>query len=58
MKQQEVLIQMCLKWFKDEEKEYKIKLPNDTKKAKSDDDDDNDDDNTLDILDYEMLDLL
>lgn len=49
---------MCLKWFKDEEKEYKIKLPNDTKKAKSDDDDDNDDDNTLDILDYEMLDLL
>lgn len=48
---------MCLKWFKDEEKEYKVKLPNDTKNKKSDDDDD-DDDNTLDILDYEMLDLL
>lgn len=47
---------MCLKWFKDEEKEYKVKLPDETKNKKSDDDDD--DDNTLDILDYEMLDLL
>lgn len=48
---------MCLKWLKNDDKEYKVKLPNETKKAKSDDDDD-DDDNTLDILDYEMLDLL
>lgn len=46
---------MCLKWFKDEEKEYKVKLPDETKNKKSDDDDDDD---TLDILDYEMLDLL